>query len=105
MRSRTIRKRRLHAIEATRGNTRFVRQFLLEQQGWRCAGCDRLMSVYQGRAAMTRPEQATLDHIHPRSRGGTDGRRNLQMMCRDCNCRKGNTLPGIGERQGKKRGG
>ncbi len=31
----------------------------------------------------------TMDHIKPRSRGGTDEERNLQAMCEPCNNRKG----------------
>jgi 5-methylcytosine-specific restriction endonuclease McrA len=30
-----------------------------------------------------------LDHIRPSSRGGTDNPRNLQVLCRPCNSKKG----------------
>lgn len=33
--------------------------------------------------------QATVDHIIPRSRGGSDHRKNLMVMCADCNSSKG----------------
>ncbi len=34
-------------------------------------------------------EDLTVDHIHPLSRGGTDGLSNLQFMCRHHNSAKG----------------
>lgn len=34
-------------------------------------------------------EDATLDHIQPRSKGGTDALENLVLSCRLCNKRKG----------------
>lgn len=34
----------------------------------------------------------TQDHIVPRSRGGLDSLGNLQVMCQDCNSRKGNKV-------------
>lgn len=31
----------------------------------------------------------TTDHIHPKSRGGTEKRHNFQLLCKDCNYKKG----------------
>lgn len=39
-------------------------------------------------------EPLTVDHIYPKSRGGSDDLDNLQPMCYACNHRKGNKLPG-----------
>lgn len=38
----------------------------------------------------------TIDHIHPKSLGGSDELDNLQPMCYGCNQKKGNGLPGGG---------
>ena len=36
---------------------------------------------------------ASLDHVQPRSRGGSDRRHNLVLACRACQTRKGNSAP------------
>jgi len=40
----------------------------------------------------------TIDHIKPRSKGGTNDDRNLQTMCSPCNNAKGDTWPWPPER-------
>lgn len=35
-------------------------------------------------------KEATIDHIHPVSRGGQDKRENLRVACKGCNARKAN---------------
>jgi 5-methylcytosine-specific restriction endonuclease McrA len=54
-----------------------VREYLLEKWGRKCAYCD----------AQNVPLE--IDHIHPRSRGGSDRVSNLTLACRPCNQRKG----------------
>jgi 5-methylcytosine-specific restriction endonuclease McrA len=53
---------------------------VFERDGRRCVECGAT-----GRL--------TVDHIVPRSKGGTDALENLQTMCSPCNGRKGDSLP------------
>jgi 5-methylcytosine-specific restriction endonuclease McrA len=39
------------------------------------------------------PQELTLDHVVPRSRGGSSGWENLVACCRPCNNRKGDRTP------------
>jgi 5-methylcytosine-specific restriction endonuclease McrA len=55
-----------------------VREYLLEKWGRKCAYCD----------AQDVPLE--IDHIHPRSKGGSDRVSNLTLACRPCNQRKAN---------------
>ncbi len=55
-----------------------IREYLLEKWGRKCAYCD----------AENVP--LTIDHIHPRSKGGSDRVSNLTLACFPCNQRKGN---------------
>ncbi len=54
-----------------------------ERDGNRCQ--------YTGR--VLRPEEGSLDHVLPRSRGGQDSWENLVWAAKDVNTRKGNRLP------------
>ena len=59
-------------------------QFLYGKQIGNCAGCG-VHFPFSG---------LTVDHILPRSRGGTDHLDNLQLLCLGCNSSKGNrTMP------------
>jgi 5-methylcytosine-specific restriction endonuclease McrA len=55
-----------------------VRQYLLEKWGRKCAYCD----------AENVPLE--IEHVQPRSKGGTDRVSNLTLACHDCNQSKGN---------------
>ena len=55
-----------------------IREYLLEKWGRKCAYCD----------AKNIPLQ--IDHIHPRSLGGSDRVDNLTLACSACNQKKGN---------------
>ena len=55
-----------------------VREYLLEKWGRKCAYCD------------AEHAPLTIDHIHPKSRGGSDRVSNLTLACFPCNQRKGN---------------
>lgn len=52
--------------------------------GGRCARCKVVLSPRQGLAISFH-----VDHIVPRSQGGSDRLSNLQPLCRTCNLRKG----------------
>lgn len=55
-----------------------VREYLLEKWGRTCAYCGG------------KDVPLEIDHIHPRSKGGTDRVSNLTLACHDCNRKKGN---------------
>ena len=42
---------------------------------------------------MLKPDEGSLDHVLPRSRGGKDAWENLVWSSKDVNTRKGNRLP------------
>ena len=56
-----------------------VRRFLYAKQQGICAGCEHEMPLHV----------LTIDHIEPRSRGGSDDISNLQLMDSTCNAIKG----------------
>jgi len=55
-----------------------VREYLLEKFGRKCCYCGKENVPFE------------VEHIIPKSRGGTDRIDNLCLACRDCNQRKGN---------------
>ena len=57
-----------------------VREYLLEKWGRECAYCGAENTHFE------------IDHIHPRSKGGSDRVSNLALACHDCNQKKGNLL-------------
>ena len=55
-----------------------VREYLLEKWGRQCTYCSDENTPLE------------IDHIHPRSKGGSDRISNLTLACHDCNQKKGN---------------
>lgn len=53
---------------------------IYDRDSWSCVYCDS-------------PHELTLDHVIPRSRGGSNSDDNLVAACRRCNCRKGARTP------------
>ena len=65
------------------GQTTRKKQKLYQKQGGLCAFCDMPFSYN---------DPATLDHIIPRSRGGSNTMKNFALVHRSCNLRKGDLL-------------
>ena len=62
------------------------RKTLLKFADRRCPDCKRLMWSHHwenGPGALA--GMATVDHIHPKSKGGTDDMENLRVICHACN--------------------
>ena len=57
-----------------------LKQDLHKEQGGRCMYCGRRAGI----------DLMDVDHKNPFSKGGSDSRRNFQLLCRTCNVRKGN---------------
>jgi 5-methylcytosine-specific restriction endonuclease McrA len=75
-----VRTRRAHAA---RHQKRAIKRATMRECGRRCVYC----------ATHLDPEYATLDHVLPVSRGGTQAPGNLVIACRACNQLKGDLLP------------
>lgn len=58
-----------------------LRKAVFERDAYRCLHCGTWIDL-------------TIDHIHPRIRGGTDAFTNLQTLCRSCNSSKGKRVDG-----------
>lgn len=66
--------------------SRQTKEAVLARDGYRCVRCGWHKNL-------------TVDHIVPRSRGGSDGMPNLQTFCYRCNQQKADSLPQQGEGQ------
>lgn len=60
-----------------------TRRNLLARDGMQCQYCGRVCP----------PRELTIDHVHPRSRGGGGTWENLTTACATCNRKKGNRTP------------
>ena len=68
-------------VRVPRGATRRIsRRVLFARDGWQCAYCG------------SESHRLTLDHVVPRSRGGTSVWENVVASCAPCNHRKGDRL-------------
>ena len=72
---------------ARKGARRWRVKTLIQKYGGKCPGCDIMVSLTHDA-----PDQATVDHVVPLSKGGSEGFDNLQLLCRQCNHDKGDTL-------------
>lgn len=62
---------------------KIIKTLLAESQGYRCAHCQRPTNMISNHR-----RQATVDHVVPKSRGGTDDWNNLVMSCSRCNYKR-----------------
>jgi len=70
-----------------KGKRRWRVKALIKKHRGVCANCGCTVTLEH-----LAPEQATVDHIIPRSAGGGEDLKNLQLLCRDCNQTKGDTV-------------
>ena len=72
----------ISGIEYQRGELQGyeVREYLLEKWGRHCVYCEKENVPFE------------IDHIHPRSKGGSDRISNLTLACHECNQKKGSLL-------------
>ncbi len=66
-----------------------IRQTLLRRQRDLCNECGRRIHAYKDVSKRTQADFATLDHIIPLGRDGSNTIANLQLLCRPCNRMKG----------------
>jgi hypothetical protein len=71
------------------GTVGFSYRAVHERDHWTCAYCGRSVS----RAPACEALLATVDHIHPVSRGGRSSWTNLVSACKECNNRKADRTP------------
>lgn len=62
------------------GKPKRKRQRLWDEQKGLCAYCDTPLET---------PNHGTLDHVIPKSKGGSNNRENLKLVCPKCNALKG----------------
>lgn len=67
----------------TRGQ--HLRAQLAARDGWACCYCGRPTVERRGED----DDRATIEHVIPQSRGGTDSLDNLRIACRRCNWARG----------------
>lgn len=60
-----------------------------ERDGWACYLCGVAIRRYVDERAGVMPDEATLDHVVPLSKGGEHSYRNVRACCRACNNAKG----------------
>jgi 5-methylcytosine-specific restriction endonuclease McrA len=70
-----------------------LRKRIYERDGGTCCLCKektRFFNSLYDSPFNNGPKAGSVDHIVPRSKGGSDDEDNLRWMCRSCNCARGN---------------
>lgn len=80
------------------------RHQIAERDGWRCNFCRRWTHCPTCKPHGSKALRASLDHIIPKSQGGTESLANLAIACQPCNEAKGDGI-WPDERQRVLRGG
>lgn len=75
-------KRRARLMNAEGSHTKEDIQFILEKQKGKCVTC-----------AVCITTDYSVDHITPLSKGGSNNKDNIQLLCKSCNSSKGNKDP------------
>lgn len=81
---KTIPGIRMHGIATKVAKNIYMRCRLGEAQNWRCCWCGERCRPESGHK-----DSATIEHVTPRSLGGSDDWENLAMACASCNHRRG----------------
>lgn len=78
-------------VRAAEVTPRGVRAVVLERDEYRCRHCGWMPGnrAPEGSGGALVYRSLEIDHIYPRSRGGSDELSNLQALCSVCNTRKG----------------
>lgn len=79
---RTASERR-HGALRNGARRKSLQRRLIERDGMLCCWCGCEMVLPDGRTYP--PNQMTLEHVVPRSDGGTNNISNLKLACRRCN--------------------
>lgn len=61
---------------------------LIKRDGWECKRCGTTCQMPKG---LNTPDEATVDHVIPISKGGPHTWDNVQLLCRECNTAKRDT--------------
>jgi 5-methylcytosine-specific restriction endonuclease McrA len=62
---------------------RFRKRVLFNRDNWKCQYCNAVLVA----------KTVTIEHVFPRSRGGTNSWTNCVTACKPCNRKKGNRTP------------
>lgn len=72
-----------HKLDHSRSRVMFNRKNLYKRDGYRCQYC----------GCKPKPDEITVDHILPQSRGGLSSFTNCVLACLKCNLKKGDRTP------------
>jgi 5-methylcytosine-specific restriction endonuclease McrA len=79
-------KKRAHWAQMQRNNA-----FLCQQKCLQCHYCHKAVRIAHWSENYIGSDVATVDHVVPLARGGTDHPSNLVVACRPCNMKKGHS--------------